>query len=389
MGSRCCRWSHSLAREAPSAAGERCHNPSMTLSRRELLVAATGLLAAGCGIESSGDPGPQTVAPVAAGSELQRLDPSLALSLPPKAVSPESVTRFGSETGIHVTVAQQPRTTAFFDQLAAGEQGKLDVALVSRDELSYLLSQGLVEPIDRSLVPNLRLLSAPFSNPPYDPGGTHSVAKDYRVIGFAVSVDGLVDPNDTWEGFYRLAGELPGRVAVPDDSEVVVGTALLSLGHSWSSSNAADLADAHHLLAGLRSSLVVTRPAAGRAIGPHVAMIGPGNHFRDLSHGARFVVPNEGSVILMRSYCILALAPNPVSAHAWLNSSLDPFIVRQDVLHSKLASPVSEAEYLLPDAILTNPAIYPPASVADRLRFSTVTAAGAVAREQLWADVHP
>lgn len=361
----------------------------MTLSRRELLVAATGLLAAGCGIESSGDPGPQTVAPVAAASEFHRLDPSLALSLPARAVSPESVSRFGSETGIHVTVAPQPPTATFYDQLAAGEQGKLDVALVSRDELSYLVSQGLVEPIDRSLVPNLRLLSAPFSNPPYDPGGRHSVAKDYRVIGFAVSVDGLVAPSDTWQGFYRLAGELPGRVAVPDDSEVVVGTALLALGHSWSSSNPGDLADAHHLLAGLRSSLVVTRSAAGGALGAHVAMIGPGNHFRHLSPGARFVVPNEGSILLMRSYCILALAPNPVSAHAWLNASLDPFIVRQDVMHSGYASPVSEAEYLLPDDVLTNPAIYPPASVANKLRFSTVSAAGAAARDQLWADVHP
>jgi spermidine/putrescine transport system substrate-binding protein len=362
----------------------------MTLSRRELLVAATGLFATGCGIQSSGDPGPQTVgAPVAAATELQTLDPSLALSLPPKAVSPASVSRFGSETGVHVTVVQQPATAAFYDQLAAGQQGRLDVALVDRDELSYLLTQGLVEPVDRSLVPNLRLLAAPFSNPPYDPGGAHSVAKDYRVIGFAVSVDGLVQPSDTWQGFYRLAAELPGRVAVPDDAEVVVGTALLSLGHSWSSSSAGDLADAHHLLAGLRSSLVVTRPAGGRGLGRHVAMVGPGNHFRRLRHGARFVVPNEGSVILMRSYCILGLAPNPVSAHAWLNSSLDPFQVRQDVMQSKYASPVSEAEYLLPDDILTNTAIYPPASVADRLRFSTVTAAGVAARQALWADVHP
>ena len=44
----------------------------------------------------------------------------------------------------------------------AGEQGKVDVALVDRDTLTYLIGQGLVEPIDRTLVPNLRLVSAPL-----------------------------------------------------------------------------------------------------------------------------------------------------------------------------------------------------------------------------------
>src|SRR5205807_8060122 len=110
--------------------------------------------------------------------------------------------------------------------------------------------------------------------------------------------------------------------------------------HSWSSTSTSELEEAHRLLAGLRDSLVVTGSASGRARARRLAMIGDGSSFHAPDSTARFVVPAEGSVILMRSYCVLALAPNPVSAHAWLNASLDPFTVRQDVLASRLASPV-------------------------------------------------
>src|SRR5207248_9546448 len=111
------------------------------------------------------------------------------------------------------STVRQPSTSAFLDDLAAGEQGKVDVALVDRDTLTYLIGQGLVEPIDRTLVPNLRLVSAPFSNPPYDPGSAHNVLKDYRVVGYAVFSDGLLDPVDTWQGLFVLATALLVRGA--------------------------------------------------------------------------------------------------------------------------------------------------------------------------------
>ena len=54
--------------------------------------------------------------------------------------------------------------------------------------------------------------------------------------------------------------------------------------------------------------------------------------------GIRFVVPKEGAVINMRSYCIPVLAPDPVTAHAWLNETLAPTRARRrDRLGSSIA----------------------------------------------------
>ena len=101
------------------------------------------------------------------------------------------------------------------------------------------------------------------------------------------------------------------------------------------------------------------------------------------------MVPKEGAVINLRSYCIPVLAPDPVTAHAWLNETLAPATARDDVVYSQRASPVAEANYLLPPDILINPAIYPPVAVKDALQFSTVTPAQAQARAAVWDEVKP
>jgi spermidine/putrescine transport system substrate-binding protein len=208
------------------------------------------------------------------------------------------------------------------------------------------------------------------------------------VVGYATAVPGIL-PEDTWRGFFRLAKLSPKRVVVPDDAENVVGAVMLALGHSWSSSSASDLADARRFLLDLRHALVVAGDVNRFRLGNFLAAMSSGLGFRHPELGIRFVVPKDGAVISMRSYCIPALAPDPVTAHAWLNDTLAPQIVRQDVVFSERASPVVEANFVIPSEILINPAIYPPAEVSDGLQFSTVSDAGAAARSALWAEVRP
>jgi spermidine/putrescine-binding protein len=360
------------------------------VSRREFLTGALGLVATGCAVNSGSSSDPQTVVPETVAVSGQPLDPWLRLSLPDGAIDLDTITQFEHDTGVKVRPVAQESDASLLLDLAAGREGKLDVALVQAATVPYLISQGLAEPIDRALVPNLQWLSAPFNDPPYDPRSGHSIGKDYTVIGYVSSSPDQVTPGASWRGFFRLARDVPGSVAVPDDSEAVVGAALLATGHSWSSTSSSDLEDAHRLLAGLRKSLVVEGKLDRTKLSRHrlaALCTGYGFRFRNSGSGTTFVVPEEGTVIRMRSYCILSLAPDPVSAHAWLNATLDPFVASQDVVATRLASTVGQADYLLSQAILSDPAIYPPATLDDRLHFASAT--GADTRATLWQDVRP
>lgn len=359
----------------------------MQLSRREFLLGAAGLLtASGCAVHPPSETGSQTITPIIPPGT-PSLDRNLRLSLPRRAVAESTLHRFAAETGVRVTTVHQPPPSRLLLDLAAGQQGKLDVALVEEGSLRYLLANGLVEPIDKTLVPELKLISAPFNNPPYDPGGAHSIAKDYSVIGFATTKSALVDPPGSWKRLFQYARAHPHRVEVPDDSEVVVGAAMLALGHPWSSANPGDLADAKALLGTLTGKLAVGGRLDRRTIDDRTAVVASGLGFRNPSRGVHFVVPTEGTIIHMRSFCMLALAPDPVSSHAFLNATLDPQTVKADVQVARLASTVGASDYLIPPALTENPAIYPPAELADVIVFSTTTDAGAVARAAVWNSV--
>jgi spermidine/putrescine transport system substrate-binding protein len=357
------------------------------LSRREFLLGAAGLLtASGCAVHPGSDTGSQTITPIIPPGT-PSLDRNLRLSLPRRAVAPSTLHGFAAATGVRVTTVHQPPSSRFLLDLAAGQQGRLDVALVEEGTLRYLLANGLVEPIDKSLVPERKLISAPFNNPPYDPGGAHSVGKDYAVIGFATSEASLVDPPGSWRRLFEYARKHRHRVQVADDSEVMVGAAMLALGHPWSSANPGDLADARALLGALTGKLVVGGRLDRQTIDDRAAVIASGVGFRNPPDGVSFVVPSEGTIIHMRSYCVLALAPDPVSSHGWLNATLDPKTVKADVQVARLASTVGASDYLIPESLTENPAIYPPAELADVIVFSTTTDAGAVARAAVWDSV--
>jgi spermidine/putrescine transport system substrate-binding protein len=357
------------------------------LSRREFLLGAAGLLtASGCAVHPGTDTGSQTITPIIPPGT-PSLDRNLRLSLPRRAVAGSTLRAFTAETGVHITTVSQPPPSRLLLDLAAGQQGRLDIALVEEGTLRYLLANDLVEPIDKSLVPERKLISGPFDDPPYDPGGAHSVAKDYSVVGFATTESSLVDPPGSWKRLFQYARANPHRVEVPDDPEVVMGAAMLALGHPWSSASPGDLADAKALLGSLTGKLAVGGRLERHTIDERTAVIASGVGFRKPSIGVHFVVPTEGTIIHMRSYCVLALAPDPVSSHAFLNATLDPTTVRADVEVARLASTVGASDYLIPEALTENPAIYPPSELADVIIFSTTTDAGAAARAAVWDSV--
>lgn len=360
----------------------------MRLSRREFLAAATTMVAAGCSVRPGNDSGSQIIPAEEVPGKAQVLDPDLVLSLPARAVAPETVARFAKRNRVKVQVQRQTTEDNLLLTLSAGGEGQIDVALVDQQALTYLIDERLVEPVDHSLIPNLRLISSPFDDPPYDSGSGYSVAKDYSVVGYATVFD-QDSATDSWVAFFDLAKANRHRVAVPDDSDNVVGAAMLALGHSWSSSTLADMAEARAFLLGLRKSLLVQGSIDRSRIGNLFAVMASSLGFRDPASGIRFVVPKEGAVINMRSYCIPTLAPGPVTAHTWLNATLAPTSVSADVDFSRRASPVAEANYVVDPAILANPAIYPPVQVADKLQFSTLTPAQSQARAALWAEVKP
>jgi spermidine/putrescine-binding protein len=347
------------------------------LTRRQLLAAAAPLVLAGCTRPGS-SAAPQTFAN--RGPNAQVPDPELLLAAPRRSMAASSVPAFTKRFKVKVTMVA-PRPAADF------ARGAVDVVLVDQETLAGLIDEKRVEALDRTLITNRELVEPPFDDPPFDPGGAHSVPKDYTVVGFALAARPGAAAPATWADLFALASIFPGQVAVPDDPATVIGAALVATGHDWNSAVAADLDDARSLLIPLRGKLVIGGSVDSGRLGGGLAVQCTGLGFRDPGHGVRFVVPAEGTIARPRLLCIPPYAPDPVSAHAWLNHALDPLTAARDTVRTGRATPVGEASFALPPALLANPAVYPPALPPVTLGFADTTAAGLEARADIWQDM--
>jgi spermidine/putrescine-binding protein len=342
-----------------------------------MLVSGSMLLASACTRPGSSS-APQRFGTRLSGPNVQVLDRHLVLALPDEAVDPATVSSFVADFGVKTRVVRG-RLTDLTDV------GEADIALVYDTTLADLVSRKLVEPIDRNLVANRKLLLAPFDNPPYDRGNHHGVVKDYMCAGFAVSGAAAAT---TWRGFFRLAKTLPNRVAVPPDRDLVIGAALAAAGHDWNSSSSSDISDAADILLPLRNGLIIAGTPARRDLPPPLAAaLCFGEGFVSPPADVRFVVPPEGTLARARCYCIPLYAPDPVSAHAWLNHTLDPTIAAAETRFTQRATPVGPAVYQLPDSMLANEAVFPPALPQTPLAFASLSPQGVDLRRQLWLEL--
>lgn len=345
-----------------------------------MLLSGSGLLAGGCTRPGS-ETAPQRFGSRLSGPNVQVLDRRLVLTLAPGQVAPTTISSFVDELGVKVTVVPGRVDTL-------SEVGRADVALIDDVTLAQLIQAKLVEPIDRNLVSNAKLLLPPFDNPSYDHGGRHSVPKDYVTAGFAVSTIDVPEPPATWLRFFHLAAAMPGRVAVPPDRDAVIGAALTATGHDWNSSSSSDMADAADLLLPLRQDLVIGGTMLRRRLPPPlVAALCYGQGFVTPPVGVRFIVPAEGTLALARCYCLPVYAPDPVSAHAWLNHTLEPAVAAAETRYTHRATPVGPALYQLPVSLVANEAVFPPALPPTPLTFASVSPAGTELRADLWREL--
>ncbi len=360
----------------------------MRTSRREFLgLAASTLLTGACAGYRSSNDSVQTFTPQAAGTDGQVLDPHLRFMLPPDAVDPRQVHAFAADQKVSTSTIDVRSDDELLLRLAAGAQGEVDVIVVAQDALTTLIVEQEVEPLARPLIPNLSGLEAPFDDPNYDSGNRHAIPKDYTTIGIALDDAVALNPPDSWAGFFRLARLAPGQVLVPDDPQVVIGAALVALGHDWNSSSSGDLDDVRALLTRLRFALRVEGTLARPAIPHPLAALVSSRGYRTPRRGVRFVVPVDGSVARTRSYCIPVYAPDPVTAHAWLNYALEPAVAAADALYTQRATPVAQAIFSLPNLMVGNPAIFPSADARATLGFENLTPDALAARLQLWHEV--
>ena len=98
-----------------------------------------------------------------------------------------------------------------------------------------------------------------------------------------------------------------------------------------------------------------------------------------------YVVPSEGTIFWLDTWVLLADAPNPNAAYAFLDFIQEPAIQAEESNYNLYGTPNDKAKPLVDPTVLNNPAVFPPDDVFKILEGSKDTS-GSNQRIDIWEE---
>ena len=285
-------------------------------------------------------------------------------------MDPDLIAAFQDQHGVSVTEDFYPSNEEMHGKIGVGNSG-YDLIVPSDYMVSILISDELIQPIQAAAVPNQANIAERFGDPPYDPGAIYTAAYQWGTTG--VGVDTGVTGEDvphTWgllfdSGLAEQYG-LSGKISLLDDPRETVGAALKYLGYSLNSTSADELAEAEAVIANAVSRIAAfdsDQYSELIVMGETVVGHGySGNFLWDFEEGDStydYFVPDEGGTIWVDNMAVLADAPHPCTAFAFMNFLLDAENGAQLTNYNWYASPNAASEPHIDQEVLDNPIIYP------------------------------
>ncbi len=341
--------------------------------------AVVALVATACGDDGSGD-----LEDAAAECQVDQTDGDLDLHNWSEYIAPELVEAFESAYGVTVNETFYDSNEAMLPQVESGGND-YDVIVPSDYTVTIMAEEGLIIPLNKSVITNLGNVDPEFTGLPFDPEGEFSVPYQWGTTGIGYSYD--VVPEDwepSWELLFDPAfADVSGSISLLNDPREVMGAALKYLGYSLNTTDQAQLDEATGLLKSVKDriklfdsdqfeDLLVT----GETVAAHgfsgdffaaydEASTDTYDAYEDYGYG----IPKEGAVAWVDTMAIPVTADAPCTAHTFINFMLDAENGAALTNFNFYASPNAASTPFIDGDILEDATIYPPDEVFERLEF--------------------
>jgi spermidine/putrescine transport system substrate-binding protein len=357
------------------------------VSRRGVLTsAAAAAFLAACGGEVRVGPGARRGSPT--GKVPTELEDTLSIYNWADYVHAKTYPSFEKEFDVQITEDNYGSNEDALAKLKAGAKG-YDVVVPTGYMVEIMAKEGLLSQLDHSKIPNLANVDPRFLDTPFDPGNQYSVPKDFGTTGFGYRGKFVKEEMTSWEDFYRLAPKYSGRYTVLDSPPEVVGSALKMLGYSYNSTDPKEIDEA-------TQEILKLKPHVRKITSSMREIMISGEAYISLTWNgeigyvaldapdARYVVPSDGTEVWTDNWSIVADAPHPAAAHAFLNWHLQPEVQARDTEYHYYGAVVEGEEEYLDPAIAKDPGVYPPDDVISKLEFAQATPEWLRLRNEAW-----
>ncbi|TWG29654.1 ABC transporter substrate-binding protein [Geobacillus sp. C56-T2] len=286
-------------------------------------------------------------------------------------IDPALIRKFEKETGWKVVYQTFDSNEAMMAKIAQGG-ATFDVAVPSDYDISKMIEENLLLPLDHSKLPNLKYIEPRFLDLSFDPHNRYSVPYFWGTVGIVYNRGMLggktiTSWNDLWDP------DLRNQILLVDGAREVMGMALNSLGYSLNDTNKQHLQEAKRKLDRLMPNVKaivgdeIKLLLANEEAAVGVVWSGDAAEIISENEALDYVVPKEGSNLWFDNMVIPKTAKNIEGAHAFINFMLDPKHAAQNAEYVGYSTPNRAALRYLPKDIANDRRFYPDLDAAGRL----------------------
>lgn len=290
---------------------------------------------------------------------------------------PDSVIdQFEKETGIKVNYTSYDTNEVMYSKLRAAKNSGYDVVEPSSYYVDRMRHQDMLEPLDRSKLPEFKNLDPDFLDLSFDPHSTYSVPFVWGITGIFANKQ-YFSPHEIshWSDLFDT--KYANQLMVLDDPREAFSMALLMLGYSINDQNPQHIKQAYLKLRALMPNIRLFNTEAVASIlidedaSVGIAWNGDLVKARTENEHLSFVYPKDGFEIWVDNFAILKNAPHKENAYKFINFLMRPDIAKEVSMKISYSTANLSAKNLLPQAIRNNPTLYPSRDVLRHGEFET------------------
>lgn len=205
-----------------------------------------------------------------------------------------------------------------------------DLVVPSDYFIGLMIRQGLLQELDHSKLTNIGNFDSGWMDQSFDPGNKYTVPYLAGTDAIVVNTAAVENIPQSWADLWNP--EYAGRMVFLDDSRVVIGITLLTLGYDLNTTDPAQLEEARVKLAELIPNIKVfdsDSPKTPLIAGDvDLGMVWTGEAFiaNQENPDIQYIYPSEGPILWQDNWAMLTGAPHSDAAFAWMN-----YIMQGDV----------------------------------------------------------
>ena len=252
----------------------------------------------------------------------------LKLYLPGEYLGENVISDFEKQFGVRVVVENFDSNEMMYTKLMAGD--RYDVVIPSDYMIERLMKEDFLQPLDKSLIPNMENMDDAVRGMSYDPQNDWSIPYFWGSVGLVYNhenVDPAVIEREGWEILRNT--DYAGHVYIYDSERDSFMMAFKALGYSMNTEDPDEINAAYEWLLQMNNTMspvyVTDEVIDGMMNGyKDIAVVYSGDAavVLDENEDMSFYMPSQGTNIRCDAMVIPANAENPKLAHEFINYML-------------------------------------------------------------------